>query len=92
MCDCKEINILSLPSYLKTYTIMAKYKIKDKYKGLSSSVMNFGLVDWDNASQEILAYLYEDRKLTSIIIKNSSNEESSIKKTNKKNKSVKKDD
>lgn len=71
---------------------MAKYKIKDKYKGLSSSVMNFGLVDWDNASQEILAYLYEDRKLTSIIIKNSSNEESSIKKTNKKNKSVKKDD
>ncbi len=71
---------------------MAKYKIKDKYKGLSSSVMNFGLVDWDNASQEILAYLYEDRKLTSIIIKNSSNEESSIKKTNKKDKSVKKDD
>lgn len=71
---------------------MAKYKIKDKYKGLSSSVMNFGLVDWDNASQEILAYLYEDRKLTSIIIKNSSNEESSFKKTNKKNKSAKKDD
>lgn len=71
---------------------MAKYKIKDKYKGLSSSIMNFGLVDWDNASQEILAYLYEDRKLTSIIIKNSSNEESSIKKTNKKDKSVKKDD
>lgn len=71
---------------------MAKYKIKDKYKGLSSSVMNFGLVDWDNASQEILAYLYEDRKLTSIIIKNSSNEESSFKKTNKKDKSAKKDD
>jgi hypothetical protein len=92
MCDCEEINILSLPSYLKTYTIMAKYSVKEKYKGLSSSVMNFGLVMWDNATQEALAYLYEKRGFKSIITKISSNEESSIKKTNKKNKSVKKDD
>ena len=71
---------------------MAKYKVKESYKGLKSSVSNFGTISWDEASQETLAYLYEKRGFTSIIIKNSSNEESSIKKTNKKDKSVKKDD
>ena len=92
MCDCEVINILSLPSYLKIYTKMSNYKIKEDYKGLRSSISNFGTVSWDEASQETLAYLYEKRGFTSIITKISSNEESSIKKTNKKNKSVKKDD
>jgi hypothetical protein len=92
MCDCEEINILSLPSYLKIYIKMAKYKAKENYKGLRSSVADFGIVSWDEASQEVLAYLYEKRGFTSIITKISSNEESSIKKTNKKDKSVKKDD
>ena len=71
---------------------MSKYTIKEEYKGLRTSISNFGMVSWDEASQETLAYLYEKRGFTSIIIKNSSNEESSIKKTNKKDKSVKKDD
>jgi hypothetical protein len=92
MCDCEEINILSLPSYLKKYINMSKYTIKEEYKGLRTSISNFGMVSWDEASQETLAYLYEKRGFTSIIIKNSSNGESSIKKTNKKDKSVKKDD
>ena len=83
MCDCEEINMLSLPSYLKTYTIMSKYKVKENYKGLMSRVMRFGTVIWDDASQETLAYLYETRNFTSIITKTSSNEES-VKKTNKK--------
>ncbi len=71
---------------------MSKYTIKEEYKGLRTSISNFGMVSWDEASQETLAYLYEKRGFTSIIIKNSSNGESSIKKTNKKDKSVKKDD
>ena len=71
---------------------MSKYKIKEQYKGLRTSISNFGMVSWDEASQETLAYLYEKRGFTSIIIKNSSNEESSFKKTNKKDKSAKKDD
>ena len=88
MCDCEEINILSLPSYLKIYIKMAKYKIKEQYKGLRTSISNFGMVSWDEASQETLAYLYEKRGFTSIIIKNSSNEESSFKKTNKKGRAL----
>ncbi len=92
MCDCDKINTLSLPSHLKIYTIMAKYTIKKEYEGLSSEVGNFGKVWWSEATQEVLSYLYEEREMKSIITKISSNEESSIKKTNKKNKSVKKDD
>lgn len=92
MCDCNNINMLSLPSYLKIYTDMAKYEIKKDFKGSGSNVGGVGLVIWDDASQELLAHLYEDRNLTSIITKISSNEESSIKKTNGKGKSDKKDD
>lgn len=65
---------------------MSKYIVKKEYKGLRSTVGSFGLVDWDEASQESLAYLYEQRGFTSIITKISSNEESSIKKTNKSGK------
>jgi len=88
MCDCDKINILSLPSHLKIYTIMAKYKIKKEYEELSSEVGNFGKVLWSEATQEVLSYLYEEREMKSIITKISSNEESSAKKT----KSIKKDD
>tara|TARA_R110000764_G_scaffold42765_1_gene96210 strand:+ start:276 stop:554 length:279 start_codon:yes stop_codon:yes gene_type:complete len=91
MCDCDKINILSLPSYLKIYTDMAKYKINKDYEGLRSSVSNFGTISWSDATQEILAHLYEDRNFTSIIIKTKSNEESNIKKSNKKSESIKKD-
>ena len=70
---------------------MSKYKVHKDYEGLRSSVSNFGTVSWSDASQEILAHLYEDRKLTSIIIKTKSNEESNTKKSNKKGESAKKD-
>ena len=91
MCDCNNINMLSLPSYLKIYTDMAKYEIKKAFKGLGAKVSSIGLVMWDDASQELLAHLYEDKKFTSIITKISSNEESNIKKSIKKSKSSTKD-
>ena len=70
---------------------MAKYKINKNYEGLRSSVSNFGTVSWSDATQEVLAHLYEDRNFTSIIIKTTSNEESTAKEPIKKSKSIKKD-
>jgi len=91
MCDCDNKKTLSLPSYLKIYTIMATYKINKNYEGLSSTMAGGVYVVWSSASQELLAKLYEEKGLTDIINKTTSNEESNTKKSNKKSESIKKD-
>ena len=60
MCNCNEKNIVDL-SHLKVYTIMAEYKAKlsvgTTYKG------DFK-IKWAIATQEELAYAYEDLGMT----------------------------
>tara|TARA_R110001599_G_scaffold247989_1_gene448004 strand:+ start:931 stop:1146 length:216 start_codon:yes stop_codon:yes gene_type:complete len=70
---------------------MATYKINKNYEGLSSTMAGGVYVVWSSASQELLAKLYEEKGLTDIINKTSSNEESNTKKSNKKSESIKKD-
>jgi hypothetical protein len=64
MCDCSN-NIVDL-SHLKIYTIMAKYKAIKKvtlYHGLT------GVIRMASATQEELAYAYEDLGATDLIEK-----------------------
>ena len=64
MCDCNN-NIVDL-SHLKIYTVMAEYKAKQSsgttYKG------DFK-INWAIATQEELAYAYEELCLTSLVEK-----------------------
>tara|TARA_B100001173_G_C16006345_1_gene555715 strand:- start:154 stop:423 length:270 start_codon:yes stop_codon:yes gene_type:complete len=64
MCDCGK-KIVDL-SHLKIYTVMAEYKAKlssgTTYKG------NFK-IKWATATQEELAYAYEDLGLTTLVEK-----------------------
>lgn len=64
MCNCGE-NIVDL-SYLKIYTIMATYKAK-----LSSGTSYKGdfKIKWADATQEELAYAYEELGMTSLVEK-----------------------
>jgi hypothetical protein len=90
MCDCNK-NILDL-SYLKIYTIMAKYKAKlssgKTYKGDYS-------ISWATATQEELAYAYEEKGMTNLIEKTTTtktkdeSEKTSKKKSSKKADSTK---
>ena len=59
MCDCGN-NIIDL-SHLKIYTVMAEYKSK-----LSSGTThkNGFKISWATATQEELAYAYEDLGMT----------------------------
>jgi|TARA_R100001463_G_scaffold56773_3_gene108927 hypothetical protein len=97
MCGCNNNKkIVNLP-HLKIYLIMAKYSIKEKYKGLATSFYDGLFVRWDNVSQEELAHIYEEvnggKSFVNKIEKTKkSNEESTIKASNKKTKSTKKDD
>ena len=64
MCDCSN-NIVDL-SHLKIYKIMATYKAKKKvtlYHGLT------GVIRTASATQEELAYAYEDLGATDVIEK-----------------------
>tara|TARA_R100001129_G_scaffold104827_1_gene71643 strand:- start:528 stop:809 length:282 start_codon:yes stop_codon:yes gene_type:complete len=64
MCDCSN-NIVDL-SHLKIYTIMGKYKAIKKvtiYHGLT------GVIRTSSATQEELAYAYEELGATDIIEK-----------------------
>ena len=82
MCDCNRLNVLSSPQF-KIYTAMAKYEVKKEYQGRSSSVGGgVGTVIWDEASQELLSHLYEERGFITIITK-VSDEKSTSKKKNK---------
>jgi len=64
MCDC-DVDISEL-SHLKIYTVMARYKAK-----LSSGTTYKGdfKIKWATATQEELAYAYEDLGLTSHVEK-----------------------
>ena len=79
MCDCGK-NILDL-SHLKIYTIMAEYKAKLS----SGTTYKDGIkIKWASATQEELAYAYEDLGLTSLIEKvSTSKSKDDKKKTNK---------
>ncbi len=75
---------------------MASYKIKEKYIGSATGFNPKYTVRWGNQSQEELSYIYEELNGSKYIIKlektKKSNEESTIKASNKKTKSTKKDD
>tara|TARA_R110000772_G_scaffold174017_1_gene285921 strand:- start:394 stop:684 length:291 start_codon:yes stop_codon:yes gene_type:complete len=84
MCDCGN-NVVDL-SHLKIYTIMAEYKAKllsgTTYKG------DFK-IKWATATQEELAYAYEDLGLTSRVEKLSTTKtKDEPKKETKKTKSI----
>ena len=64
MCDCGG-NIVDL-SHLKVYTIMAKYKAK---KSSGTLYSNGFKIKWATATQEELAYAYEELGMTSRIEK-----------------------
>ena len=96
MCGCQEDKkIVDLP-HLKIYTIMANYKIKEKYIGSATGLNPKYIVRWGNQSQEELSYIYEELNGSKYIDKlektKKSNEESTVKKSNKKTKSIKKND
>jgi hypothetical protein len=96
MCGCSNNKkIVDLP-HLKIYVIMASYKIKEKYIGSATGFNPKYTVRWGNQSQEELSYIYEELNGSKYIIKlektKKSNEESTIKASNKKTKSTKKDD
>tara|TARA_R100000654_G_scaffold6055_2_gene16175 strand:- start:3384 stop:3662 length:279 start_codon:yes stop_codon:yes gene_type:complete len=86
MCDCSN-NIVDL-SHLKIYTIMAKYKAIKKvtiYHGAN------GVIRTASATQEELAYAYEELGATNLIEKLSTTKtKDESKKAAKKEKSGKK--
>lgn len=76
---------------------MAKYSVKKTYKGTGTSFYGGYFVRWDDATQEELAHIYEEVNKGKLYVEkiekiNKSNEKNSVKETNKKDKSVKKDD
>jgi len=64
MCDCGG-NIVDL-SHLNIYTIMAKYKAK---KSSGTLYSNGFKIKWATATQEELAYAYEELGMTSLVEK-----------------------
>jgi len=85
MCDCSN-NIVDL-SHLKIYMIMGEYKAK-----LSSGTTYKGdfKIKWATATQEELAYAYEDLGMTSLVEKLSTTKtKDEPKKATKKKKSGK---
>jgi hypothetical protein len=64
MCDCGK-NVVNL-SHLKIYTIMAEYKAK---KTSGRTYKDGFVIKWATATQEELAYAYEDLGLTKLVEK-----------------------
>jgi|TARA_R110002072_G_scaffold129166_2_gene267482 hypothetical protein len=64
MCDCGQ-NIVDL-SHLKIYTIMAKYKAVKSSGTLYKGDVK---IKWLTATQEELAYAYEELGMTSLVEK-----------------------
>jgi len=86
MCDCNAKNVVDL-SHLKIYTVMAKYKAK-----LSAGTTYKGdfRIKWATATQEELAYAYEDLGMTDKVEKLSTTKtKDEPKKATKKKKSGK---
>jgi hypothetical protein len=87
MCNCEKNTIDS--QHLKIYTIMAEYKAKSStgtiYKGDIKIKLSL-------ATQEELAYIYEDLGLTSLVEKlSTTTKKDEPKKTSKKKSSKNKD-
>ena len=86
MCDCGK-NVVDL-SHLKIYTIMAEYKAK---KTSGRTYKDGFVIKWATATQEELAYAYEDLGLTKLVEKLSTikteDEPKKESKRNSKNKS-----
>jgi isocitrate lyase len=87
MCDCNLKKIVDL-SHLKIYTVMAEYKAKLS----SGSTYRGGVkINWATATQEELAYAYEDLGMTTLVEKLSTTKtKDEPAKTTKKKKSGKK--
>jgi len=64
MCDCGK-SIVNL-SHLKIYTIMAEYKAK---KTSGRTYKDGFVIKWATATQEELAYAYEDLGLKKLVEK-----------------------
>jgi len=79
MCNCnsKEI-VVDLP-HINIYTNMAEYRFKKQYEGAATRFKGLR-VNWSTATQEILAWVYEEADNGSHYVekinKKSSNEES----------------
>ena len=86
MCDCNDKKVVDL-SHLKIYTIMAEYKAKLS----SGTTYKDGFkIKWAIATQEELAYAYEDLGMTTLVEKLSTTKtKNEPKKTTKKKKSGK---
>jgi len=96
MCICNSKNyVVDLP-HINIYTAMAEYKAKDylRVQGGASRIGNIR-IRWNSATQEELAWVYEEVENGSHYVEKidktnkSNNEESTIKKSNKKGKSSK---
>jgi len=80
MCDCKK-NILD-SRHLKIYTIMAKYKAKLSFGTTHKDGVK---LKWSIATQEELAYAYEELGMTNLVEKlSTTTKKDEPKKTSKK--------
>jgi len=88
--------VVGLP-HINIYTVMAEYKVKDylRIKDGASRIGNIR-IRWNSATQEELAWVYEEVENGSHYVEKidktnkSNNEESTIKESKKKGKSSKK--
>jgi|TARA_Y100000592_G_scaffold99321_1_gene174939 hypothetical protein len=61
MCDCNsKKNVVDLP-HIKIYTKMANYKVKKEFKNTATYFGNVR-VRWEDATDETLAWVYEEAK------------------------------
>jgi hypothetical protein len=95
MCGCQNnINVVDL-THLNIYLVMANYKVKKQYKDTATFFKGVR-IDWNNASEEQIAWVYEEVDNGSHYVEKidktnkSNNEESTIKESKKKGKSSKK--
>jgi|TARA_R100000084_G_scaffold70635_1_gene31298 hypothetical protein len=85
MCNCNAKSVDS--PHLKIYTVMSEYKAK---KSVGTLYKGGFKINWASASQEELAYAYEELGMTSLIEKTSNiKTKDEPKKTTKKKKSGK---
>lgn len=96
MCRCQNNKKIVDLTHLKIYLVMANYKVKKQYENCASFFKGVR-VDWNNASEEQIAWVYEEVENGSHYVEKidktnkSNNEESTIKESKKKGKSSKKD-
>jgi len=86
MCNCNNKKIVVDLPHINIYTTMSEYKAKKRYEGAATRFDGIR-VNWSTATQEELAWVYEEANNGSHYVekinKKSSNEES-INKVSKK--------